>query len=128
MQNQLPNNHFDYVTCAFGLKTFDTEQLKKLAFETKRILKQGGQFSFIEVSEPENIILRKLYSFYLSKLIPIIGRLLLGNAYEYKMLWKYTLNFKNAKQASEIFKNLGLQVNYNTYFFGCATGFHGFKS
>lgn len=39
LNNNLPANHFDFVTCAFGLKTFNHEQLEKLALETKRILK-----------------------------------------------------------------------------------------
>jgi ubiquinone/menaquinone biosynthesis methyltransferase len=127
LNNQLPDNQFDFVTCAFGLKTFDVEQLKKLAVETKRILKKGGQFSFIEVSQPENIILKALYGFYLGRVIPILGRLLLGDPIEYKMLWQYTLKFKNAKQAAEIFRRVGLKVDYNSYFLGCATGFSGQK-
>ena len=65
LQNKLPSNHFDFVTCAFGLKTFNTEQLSILAKETKRILKVGGHFSFIEVSKPNNKILRAFYGFYL---------------------------------------------------------------
>jgi demethylmenaquinone methyltransferase/2-methoxy-6-polyprenyl-1,4-benzoquinol methylase len=48
LQSKLPSNHFDFVTCAFGLKTFNEEQLNILALETKRILKVGGQFSFIK--------------------------------------------------------------------------------
>ena len=128
LQSKLPSNHFDYVTCAFGLKTFNEEQLTILGYETKRILKSSGQFSFIEVSKPNNKILTVLYSFYLEQMIPILGRLLLGNPEEYKMLGQYTSKFKNAKQTSEIFKNVGLHVNYNSYFFGCATGFSGSKS
>ena len=127
LKNKLPDNHFDIVTCAFGLKTFDDEQLKILAIETSRILKYGGQFSFIEVSKPQNIILQTLYSFYLSRAIPILGKFFLGNPIEYKMLWQYTLKFQNAKNASEIFKATGLNVNYHSYFFGCATGFSGQK-
>ncbi|WP_114782394.1 class I SAM-dependent methyltransferase [Botryobacter ruber] len=125
LQNQLPEKHFDIVTCAFGLKTFDSEQLKVLATETKRILKPGGQFSFVEVSEPDNLILKLLYGFYLGKVIPILGKLLLGNPREYRMLWKYTNQFRNAKQAAEIFKSAGLDVTYKSYFYGCATGFSG---
>lgn len=127
LNNQLPSNHYDFVTCAFGLKTFNAEQLQILASETKRILKKGGQFSFIEVSKPNNKILNKLYGFYLGKIIPIMGRLLLGNPEEYKMLWKYTNKFGNAKKASEIFSRTGLITNFNSYFYGCATGFYGTK-
>ncbi len=127
LNNQLPNNQFDYVICAFGLKTFNSEQLRILALETKRILKPGGEFSFIEVSKPNNPILKALYGFYLGKVIPILGRLFLGNPEEYKMLWRYTNQFGNAQTTSEIFKNTGLKTNYNTFFFGCASGFHGSK-
>lgn len=127
MNNDLPSNHYDFVTCAFGLKTFNSEQLQILATETQRILKKGGQFSFIEVSKPNNKILNALYGFYLGKVIPIFGTLLLGNAEEYKMLWQYTSRFENAKTASLIFSNTGLTTTFNSYFFGCATGFYGTK-
>jgi demethylmenaquinone methyltransferase/2-methoxy-6-polyprenyl-1,4-benzoquinol methylase len=127
LQNELPSNHFDFVTCAFGLKTFNPEQLKILALETKRILKPGGQFSFIEVSKPNNKMLNIFYGFYLGQVVPIFGRLLLGNPQEYKMLWKYTNKFGNAKQAAEIFSEAGLKTNFKSYFYGCATGFYGEK-
>lgn len=128
LKNKLPSNHYDFVTCAFGLKTFNDEQLNVLALETKRILKSGGQFSFIEVSKPNNRILKTLYGFYLGKIIPILGRLLLGNPEEYKMLWQYTNKFDNAKKATEIFADTGLKTEFNSYFYGCATGFYGTKT
>jgi ubiquinone/menaquinone biosynthesis methyltransferase len=125
LENDLPGNQFDIVICAFGLKTFDQVQLKTLALETFRILKPGGQFSFIEVSKPKNKILKTLYKFYLGKIIPVFGSLLLGNPTEYKMLWKYTEVFENAKKAGAIFADVGLKADYYSYFFSCASGFHG---
>lgn len=127
LKSDLPSNNYDIVICAFGLKTFDNEQLQVLATETKRILKVGGQFSFIEVSKPTNKILRQLYGFYLGQVIPVLGKLLLGNPIEYKMLWRYTDNFDNAKRAEETFNNLGLTTKSNSYFYGCSTGFSGHK-
>lgn len=128
LNNKLPSNHYDFVTCAFGLKTFNAEQLNILALETKRILKSGGQFSFIEVSKPNNKLLKLLYGFYLGQIIPILGRLLLGNPEEYKMLWQYTDKFENAKNATDIFAKTGLITKFNSYFYGCATGFYGAKT
>jgi ubiquinone/menaquinone biosynthesis methyltransferase len=128
LENSLPSDHFDLVVCAFGLKTFSEEQLERLSFEVHRILKHGGQFSFIEVSVPTNRILRVLYGFYLGKVIPVLGRLFLGNPEEYRMLWKYTKLFGNAKTASDVFAMSGLDAVYSTYFFGCASGFYGQKS
>lgn len=127
LQNNLSTNKYDIVICAFGLKTFDIEQLETLAKQTKRILKPGGKFSFVEVSKPNNRILKFLYKLYIGKIIPIIGKLLLGNPREYKMLWKYTEKFENAKKASEIFNKNGLKSEFKSYFYGCATGFSGIK-
>lgn len=127
LKNQIPDNSFDFVTCAFGLKTFNAEQLQKLAQETKRILKPNGQFSFIEVSKPQGWFLQSLYSFYLGKIIPILGKIMRGNPSEYKMLWKYTNEFGNAQDAAKIFEKEGLIVQYNSFFYGCATGFSGSK-
>jgi ubiquinone/menaquinone biosynthesis methyltransferase len=127
LKSDLPSNHYDIVICAFGLKTFDPDQLQILATETKRILKTGGQFSFIEVSKPTNKILKQLFSFYLGRIIPVLGKLLLGNPTEYKMLWRYTDKFDNAKRAEEIFRKQGLKTKSNSYFYGCATGFSGHK-
>ncbi|MBS1572349.1 MAG: class I SAM-dependent methyltransferase [Bacteroidetes bacterium] len=128
LKNELSSSHYDFVTCAFGLKTFNAEQLQILAKETKRILKVGGQFSFIEVSKPNNKLLKTLYGFYLGQIIPVFGRLLLGNPEVYKMLWQYTNKFDNAKNATDIFAQTGLTTNFNSYFYGCATGFYGTKT
>lgn len=127
LNNTLPNNHYDFVTCAFGLKTFNPEQLLILATETKRILKEGGQFSFIEISKPKNKVLRLFYGFYLGHIIPILGSLFLGNPKEYKMLWKYTSKFNDAQSTQNIFSRIGLNPKFDSYFFGCATGFSGTK-
>lgn len=118
---------FDIIVSAFGLKTFNNQQLVKLAKETKRILKPGGSFSFIEVSEPPNRILKLLYKLHLKHIVPFCGKLLLGNPQEYKMLWKYTSAYKNSHIAKKIFEDVGLEVNYRSYFGGCASGISGRK-
>jgi demethylmenaquinone methyltransferase/2-methoxy-6-polyprenyl-1,4-benzoquinol methylase len=128
LENELPSNHYDYVTCSFGLKTFNNEQIEVLANEIKRILKPGGQFSFIEVSEPRNKVLKFFYGIYIGGFIPVLGTMLFGRVNEYKMLWRYTKQFKDAKLASECFKSVGLDNTFHSFFFGCATGFSGQKS
>lgn len=127
LNSNLPANQYDIVISAFGLKTFDIDQLYLLAAETKRVLKVGGHFSFVEVSKPDNRILNILYGIYLGKIIPILGALLLGNPIDYRMLWRYTSRFANAKKAEEIFKSQGLITKSSSYFYGCSTGFTGYK-
>lgn len=128
LSNQLPSNHFDIVTCAFGLKTFNEEQLHILAKEVHRILKPTGKFTFVEVSAPKNKLLHVFYSFYLGKLIPLFGKLFLGNPDDYKMLWIYTSKFQDSNAVSTIFEKHQLKVRNDRYFYGCATGISGEKT
>lgn len=123
LNNQLPSGHYDYVTCAFGLKTFNKEQLQLLAVETKRVLKPGGQFSFVEVSKPRNSFMQMLYGFYLGRVVPK-----LADRPEYKMLWNYTKQFSDAGPVADIFREAGLEVDFRSFFYGCATGFIGRRS
>ncbi len=127
LQNNLPENHYDIISCAYGLKTFNRQQLEILAKEINRILKPSGKFSFVEVSKPGNSVLYIFYRLYLSKIIPILGNLFLGDPRDYKMLWIYTENFGNSKSVKDIFERNGLKISYESYFFGCASGITGQK-
>jgi demethylmenaquinone methyltransferase/2-methoxy-6-polyprenyl-1,4-benzoquinol methylase len=128
LENNLPSEKFDIVTCAFGLKTFNEQQIDFFAFTLKRILKENGRFSFIEISKPSNKILLLFFRFYLKHCIPFLGKLFLGNPNDYKMLWLYTDKFESSKKTKEIFEKHGLTVDFDLYFFGCATGISGKKN
>lgn len=128
LQDNLESNSFDIISCAYGLKTFNEQQLEILAKEISRILKPNGKFSFVEVSKPKNKFLYYPYQFYLSKMIPVLGKLFLGNPSDYKMLWIYTENFGNCDHVKEIFNRHNLKVKSENYFHGCATGVYGTKS
>lgn len=128
LQNNLPENHYDIVISAFGLKTFNNEQLKQLAYQTQRLLKPGGHFSFIEVSKPSGKILSFFYRLYLKHSIPLLGKLLLGNPSEYRMLWKYTSSFGNSDNVVRIFTEVGLTTERRKYFGDCASGISGRKA
>jgi len=128
LQHHLGEQQFDLVFCAFGLKTFNPEQWERLAEILQRILAPQGQFSFIEISVPSNPFLKLFYQFYLSKVIPVLGRLFLGNPSDYKMLWTYTKQFNNSQNVNAIFKKHHLQTQYKRYFFGCASGVTGKKT
>lgn len=127
LENKLESNSFDIISCAYGLKTFNEEQLNIIAKEVHRILKPNGKFSFVEVSKPKNKVLLYLYGFYLGKIIPILGQVFLGNSEDYKMLWIYTKKFQDAKNVKEIFQKYNLEIEFNEYFGGCATGINGKK-
>jgi ubiquinone/menaquinone biosynthesis C-methylase UbiE len=119
--------HADVIVSSFGLKTFDREQQRRLASVVAQLLKPGGACSFVEISVPSFLLLRAAFMFYLEWLIPLIGRLLLGNPNCYRMLAAYTQAFGNATHFAECLKEAGLNVEPVSYFFGCATGVRGIK-
>ena len=67
LNNDIPSDSADFVISTFGIKTFNEAQLLILAKEIHRILKPGGSFSFIEISEPRILLLKWTYLFYLKK-------------------------------------------------------------
>jgi demethylmenaquinone methyltransferase/2-methoxy-6-polyprenyl-1,4-benzoquinol methylase len=117
----------DVVVSSFGLKTFNAAQLDRLAQLIARALCPGGQFSLIEISLPPNRWLRALYLFHLDRVIPLLGRLFLGNPANYRMLGVYTREFESARLVEEKLRARGLEVSYQSHFFGCATSVAGRK-
>jgi ubiquinone/menaquinone biosynthesis C-methylase UbiE len=123
-----PQSEFaDVVVLSFGLKTFDREQQRRLAHTVAQLLKPGGSYSFVEISVPPFLPLRAAYMFYLKWLIPLVGRVLLGNPDNYRMLGVYTEAFDNATHFAGCLREAGLEVVPVSHFFGCATGVRGTK-
>jgi ubiquinone/menaquinone biosynthesis methyltransferase len=126
-QNSIAPNSIDCIISTFGLKTFSDEQKKMLAAEIKRILKPNGVFSLLEISVPLNSVLKIPYMIYLKHIIPLIGKLLLGNPDNYKMLGIYTEKFGNCRKMKEFLEAEEMKVQYKSFFFGCASGLVGQK-
>lgn len=115
----------DAVLVSFGLKTLSIDQTDRLAAEIARVLRPGGRFSLIEVSLPDARILRWPYRFYLNRIIPLIGRMLLGDPETYRMLGVYTERFGDSRRLVGPLRTAGLEACYVRYFFGCASGVVG---
>lgn len=127
LQTGLESGSFDAVVCGFGLKTLSREMLDGFAREIARILKPGGRFSLMEVSTAEGWFLAPVYLWYLSSVIPVVGRLCLGDIECYRMLGRYTKEFGSCEHAREAFARAGLDVSLKKHFFGCATSLVGRK-
>lgn len=127
LANSIESDTADFIVSTFGIKTFSLDKQKLLAREINRILKPGGQIAMIEVSVPNQPVLKMLFLFYLKRVIPIIGRLFMGNSLDYSMLGVYCERFKNCEQFSLLLAENGMDVKVKPYFFGCATGIVGRK-
>ena len=72
------NDHFDLVTCAFGLRNIPDRTA--VFTQMHRVLKSGGQVGICEFSLPAHPVLRGPYWFYLSRIMPLLGRVVVGDA------------------------------------------------
>lgn len=79
-----PDNHFNCVTIAFGLRNV-TDKDKALRSIT-RVLKPGGKLLVLEFSKPENPLLTKAYDLYSFTALPAMGKLIAGDSESYKYL------------------------------------------
>ena len=91
----LHDNLFDFYTISFGLR--NTANIDKALSEAYRVLKPGGRFLCLEFSKIQNINLETLYKNY-SKLIPYIGKLVVGEKQPYEYLVKSIENFLNQEE------------------------------
>ncbi len=78
-----PDNHFDVVTVAFGLRNM-THKDQALR-EMNRVLKPRGKLLVLEFSTVAKP-LRKAYDWYSFKVLPQLGKLVTGDADSYRYL------------------------------------------
>ncbi|MFW2342251.1 class I SAM-dependent methyltransferase [Brevundimonas sp.] len=127
LRSDLPPGSCDFIVSTFGLKTFNPDQHRALAEVIARTLRPGGAFSLIEASDPRGWWLRPLYLFHLKVLLPLVERTLLRGAQDFAMIGTYTSNFGDARSFADMLRAQGLEVRFQRYFFGCATGVSGRK-
>lgn len=83
-QIPLPDDSIDYATMAYGIRNVNSPL--KCMHEVYRILKKGGQFGILELTEPQSKIISWGHKFYLKTALPIIGKAFTNNGDAYKYL------------------------------------------
>ena len=95
----LQDNLFDFYTISFGLR--NTKKLDKSLAEAYRVLKPGGRFLCLEFSKIQNSNLDFIYKNY-SKIIPTIGKFIVGKEQPYEYLIKSIENFINQDELIDL--------------------------
>ena len=121
LSTRLPASSLDHVISAFGLKTFNATQLRRLIAEIFCILRPGGSCSLLEISTPRVCFLRSAYLFYIGIVISRVGRIFLKNIQCYRMLGVYTEAFGDCGQVADYLGKAGFRVTLKRHFFGCAS-------
>lgn len=79
-----PDNTFDGITVAFGVRNF--QNLDQGLREMYRVLKPGGRLVVLEFSRPSNVMMKRLYNWYMKSVTPGVGKLMSGNRQAYNYL------------------------------------------
>ena len=97
----IPENTFDFYTISFGLR--NAKNLERSLSEALRVLKPGGRFLCLEFSKIQNSNLDFIYKNY-SKLIPFVGKIVVGEKKPYEYLVKSIENFLNQEELISLMK------------------------
>ena len=97
----LTDNSYDFYTISFGLR--NTANLNESLNEAYRVLKPGGRFLCLEFSKIQNSNLDYLYKNY-SKIIPFIGKIVMGEKEPYEYLVKSIEKFVNQEELIDLMK------------------------
>ena len=95
------DNSCDYYTISFGLR--NTKNLNKALSEAYRVLKPGGRYLCLEFSKIQNSNLDFFYKQY-SKLIPLIGKVIIGKKEPYEYLIKSIEEFIHQDELIDLLK------------------------
>ncbi len=75
---------FDVICSAFGVRNF--ANLDKGLQEMYRVLKKDGKLIILELAYPSNKIIKTLYNFYFTTILPVIGKSISKDKTAYKYL------------------------------------------
>jgi demethylmenaquinone methyltransferase/2-methoxy-6-polyprenyl-1,4-benzoquinol methylase len=121
-----PDNHFDCVIVAFGLRNMTHKDLA-LA-EMQRVLKVGGRLLVLEFSKVWQP-LSKIYDAYSFKLLPFMGKILAKDAESYQYLAESIRMHPDQEALKQMMVDAGLsKVDYYNLSAGVVALHKGYKT
>ena len=122
---KVKDNSFDFYTISFGLR--NTADIEKTISEAYRVLRKGGRFFCLEFSKIDNENLDFIYKQY-SRIIPSIGKYVVGDSKPYEYLIKSIENFVNQEELLEVLKSKNFKnCNYVNLNGGIVAIHYGWK-
>ena len=106
MDLPFPDNSFDQVTVGFGLR--NVPDANKVIREAYRVLKPGGKFGSVDMSQPTNPVVKVGWETYF-KIFPQFARIFYATSKEYDYLANSSKKFVSAQKLKEMFEAAGFK-------------------
>ena len=121
---RFPEGSFDRVVNAFGIRNF--EDRDKGLREALRVLKPGGRLVILELSRPQNKIIRWFYDLYFLYILPIIGGKVSGDRAAYAYLPASVKAFPGKKEFTDELRRAGfVNITHRAFTFGICRMYTG---
>ena len=118
-------NTFDAYLVSFGVRNFFN--IEKSLDEAYRVLKPGGKFYCLEFSKAQNETISNVYNIY-SSIIPVMGKIIVGDEEPYKYLTKTISNFPSQENFKRLIESAHFkEVKYRNIFNGIVAIHHATK-
>ena len=101
-----PDDHFDAVTVAFGLRNMK-DYLGAIT-EMTRVVRPGGRWICLELTPYRAPVLGALFNVYFTRIVPRIGARLSGDAEAYSYLPTSVASFPDAEALLGLMRDAGL--------------------
>jgi demethylmenaquinone methyltransferase / 2-methoxy-6-polyprenyl-1,4-benzoquinol methylase len=102
-----PDRCYDAVTIAFGIR--NVPRIERALAEAYRVLKIGGHFHCLEFSAVDVPGLDALYELYSFNVIPVLGRMIAGDAEAYRYLVESIRRFPKPKVFADMMRTAGFR-------------------
>jgi demethylmenaquinone methyltransferase/2-methoxy-6-polyprenyl-1,4-benzoquinol methylase len=103
-----PDNTFDVVTIAFGLRNV-THKDQALA-SMRRVLQPGGRVVILEFSQLVMPLLQRLYDSYSFTVLPWLGKLVVGDAESYRYLLESIRRHPDQETLKSLMESAGFDL------------------
>ncbi len=120
------DNTFDLAMVAFGVRNF--ENLEKGLSEIRRVLKPGGTFIVLELSQPRVFPMKQFYGFYSNNILPTFGKIVSSDSSAYTYLPESVKRFPAYEEFTKIMDKVGFKnTSFNPLTFGISNLYRGEK-